>query len=207
MKKQLIGLTGGIASGKSTVVNYLRSQGYPVIDADAVVHDLQKKGGALYQALVQHFGQGILGADGELDRPKLSAQIFASPESLAQSSQLQDQIIKDELARQRDALLAQHDVLFMDIPLLFERGYQGWFDQVWLVYVDRATQVQRLKGRNGYSQSEAEQRIASQMPLDDKRALAGVVIDNNGSIEETLAQVDKLLAELERSNDDERRLF
>ena len=162
-----------------------------------MVHDLQKKGGALYQALVQHFGQGI-GADGELDRPKLSAQIFASPESLAQSSQLQDQIIKDELARQRDALLAQHDVLFMDIPLLFERGYQGWFDQVWLVYVDRVSQVQRLKGRNGYSQSEAEQRIASQMPLDDKRALADVVIDNNGSIEETLAQVEQLLMELER---------
>ena len=101
---RIIGITGGIASGKSTVTEFLRQQGYQVIDADQVVHELQEPGGRLYQALLSTFGSVILQEDGHLDRPKLGAMIFGNPQLLAQSSQIQNQIIREELACRRELL-------------------------------------------------------------------------------------------------------
>ena len=190
---KIIGITGGIASGKSTVTNYLRQMGYQVIDADQVVHELQAKGGKLYQALVSWLGSAILNEAGELDRPKLSQLIFSSQENLAKSSQLQNAIIRQELADRRDQLAKTEETFFMDIPLLFEQDYADWFDEVWLVDVSKGTQLERLMARNNLSQEEAQQRIAAQLSLADKRQRAEIVIDNNGALSNTLKQLQALL--------------
>ena len=195
---RIIGITGGIASGKSTVTEFLRQQGYQVIDADQVVHELQEPGGRLYQALLSAFGSAILQEDGYLDRPKLGAMIFGNPEFLAQSSQIQNQIIREELARRRELLAETEDIFFMDIPLLFELSYENWFDQIWLVDVMEETQLSRLMSRNALSQEEAEKRIAAQLSLKEKRKRADVLIDNNGSLEETRQQIRDALQKLER---------
>ena len=195
---RIIGITGGIASGKSTVTEFLRQQGYQVIDADQVVHELQEPGGRLYQALLSAFGLAILQEDGRLDRPKLGAMIFGNPELLAQSSQIQNQIIREELAHRRDLLAETEDTFFMDLPLLFELQYEDWFDQIWLVDVTEETQLSRLMTRNALSQDEAEKRIAAQLSLQEKRKRADVLIDNNGSLEETRQQIRHALQKLER---------
>ena len=195
---RIIGITGGIASGKSTVTDFLRQQGYQVIDADQVVHELQEPGGRLYQALLSTFGSAILQEDGRLDRPKLGAMIFGNPELLAQSSQIQNQIIREELAGRRDLLAGKEDIFFMDLPLLFELGYESWFDQVWLVDVTEETQLSRLMTRNALSQEEAEKRIAAQLSLQEKRNRADVLIDNNGLLELTQEQLREALQKLER---------
>ena len=195
---KIIGITGGIASGKSTVTDFLRQQGYQVIDADQVVHELQEPGGRLYQALLSAFGSAILQEDGRLDRPKLGAMIFGNPELLAQSSQLQNEIIREELAGRRDLLAETEDIFFMDLPLLFELQYEDWFDQIWLVDVTEETQISRLMARNALSQEEAEKRIAAQLSLQEKRKRADVLIDNNGSLEETRQQLRDALQKLER---------
>ena len=195
---RIIGITGGIASGKSTVTEFLRQQGYQVIDADQVVHELQEPGGRLYQALLSAFGSAILREDGRLDRPKLGAMIFGNPQLLEQSSQIQNQIIREELAGRRDMLAETEDIFFMDLPLLFELQYEDWFDQIWLVDVTEETQLSRLMTRNALSQEEAEKRIAAQLSLQEKRKRSDVLIDNNGSLEETRQQLRDALQKLER---------
>ena len=195
---RIIGITGGIASGKSTVTEFLRRQGYQVIDADQVVHELQESGGRLYQALLSAFGPAILQEDGRLNRPKLGAMIFGNPELLAQSSQIQNHIIREELAGRRDLLAEKEDIFFMDLPLLFELGYESWFDQIWLVDVTEETQLSRLMTRNALSQKEAEKRIAAQLSLQEKRNRADVLIDNNGPLELTQEQLREALQKLER---------
>ena len=195
---KIIGITGGIASGKSTVTEFLRQQGYQVIDADQVVHELQEPGERLYQALLSTFGSAILQEDGRLDRPKLGTMIFGNPDLLTQSSQLQNEIIREELARRRDLLAETEDIFFMDLPLLFELEYDNWFDQIWLVDVTEETQLSRLMARNALSQEEAEKRIAAQLSLQEKRKRADVLIDNNGSLEEARQQLRDALQKLER---------
>lgn len=193
---KVIGLTGGIASGKSTVTAFLREQGYPVIDADAVVHELQAKGGKLYQVLVKEFGQDILSADGNLDRVKLGQAVFADSKLRARLSDLQDQIIRQELLDRRDVLKQTEQVVFMDIPLLYEADYSGEVDEVWLVYVDRAQQLERFMKRNSLSVQDAENRLAAQLSLEEKRGKAQFVIDNSGAVKATLMQVAKGLEEM-----------
>lgn len=195
--KKVIGITGGIASGKSTVTNYLRQKGWSVIDADAVVHELQEKGGKLYEALVSEFGNAILDAQGQLDRKSLSDKVFNQPDLRKRLSTIQDDIIRQELLRRRDALSQEEDVIFMDIPLLFELGYESEVDETWLVYVNRAQQLIRLMERNGYSQKEAESRLGAQLSLEEKKRKADIIIDNRGSVEETFDQVDEVLRVLQ----------
>ena len=195
---RIIGITGGIASGKSTVTEFLRQQGYQVIDADQVVHELQEPGGQLYQALLSAFGPAILQEDGHLDRPKLGAMIFGNPQLLAQSSQLQNEIIREELAGRRDLLAETEDIFFMDIPLLFELSYENWFDQIWLVDVTEETQLSRLMNRNALSQEEAEKRITAQLSLNEKRNRVNLIIDNNGLQEATYQQLRDAIQKLER---------
>ncbi|POS67178.1 Dephospho-CoA kinase [Streptococcus parauberis] len=194
---KIIGLTGGIASGKSTVVKEIRQAGYEVIDADQVVHELQRKGGRLYQALLNFFGPSILQEDGEIDRPKLSKMIFSSLENRDHSSRLQNQIIQEELMSRKEKLEAKGKPFFMDIPLLIELDMRHWFNEIWLVYVDQDTQKQRLMNRNHYSEQEARDRIASQMPLQEKLKFADIVIDNNGSLQELTDQIGQILSKLD----------
>ena len=192
----IIGLTGGIASGKSTVVEIIKDAGYKVIDADQLVHDMQVKGGRLYQALLDWLGDGILLPNGELNRPKLGQLIFSSEEMRYQSAEIQGQIIREELAAKRDCLVKEEDVFFMDIPLLFENDYQDWFDQIWLVAVSPQVQCQRLMKRNHLSAEEAGMRIASQMPLAEKLPYASLVIDNNGNIDDLKKKVKGAIKDL-----------
>lgn len=194
---RIIGLTGGIASGKSTVVKEIRQAGYEVIDADQVVHELQRKGGRLYQALLNFFGPSILQEDGEIDRPKLSKMIFSSLKNRDHSSRLQNQIIQEELMSRKEKLEAKGKPFFMDIPLLIELDMRHWFNEIWLVYVDQDTQKQRLMNRNHYSEQEARDRIASQMPLQEKLKFADIVIDNNGSLQELTDQIGQILSKLD----------
>ncbi|HFH9926377.1 TPA: dephospho-CoA kinase [Streptococcus suis] len=193
---KVIGLTGGIASGKSTITDFLRRQGYPVIDADQVVHELQAKGGKLYQVLVAEFGNSILTAEGDLDRKKLGQAVFENAGLRAHLPLLQDKIIREELLARRDALKQTEDVIFMDIPLLYEADYSGEVDEVWLVYVDKAQQLERLMKRNGFSVQDAKNRLNAQLSLEKKRSKAQVLIDNSGVVEETLARVALLLEDL-----------
>lgn len=190
---KIIGITGGIASGKSTVTNFLREQGFQVVDADAVVHQLQKPGGRLYQLLVQHFGQEIILENGELNRPLLASLIFSNPEEREWSKQTQGEIIREELAALRDQLAQTETVFFMDIPLLFEQDYSAWFDETWLVYVNRDVQVERFMKRDYLSKEVAESRLAAQLSLEEKKKLASHILDNNGSRDQLVAQVVKLL--------------
>ncbi|NIB84416.1 dephospho-CoA kinase [Streptococcus sp. CCUG 71758] len=190
---KIIGITGGIASGKSTVTNFLRQQGFQVIDADAVVHQLQKPGGRLYQVLVQHFGQEILLENGELNRPLLASLIFSNPEEQEWSKQTQGEIIREELAALRDKLVQTESIFFMDIPLLFEQDYANWFDETWLIYVDRDVQVERFMKRDQLSKESAEDRLATQWSLEEKKKLASYILDNNGSRDQLVSQVVKLL--------------
>ena len=190
---KIIGITGGIASGKSTVTTYLRQQGFQVVDADRLVHQLQRPGGRLYQVLVQHFGQEIILESGELNRPLLASLIFSNPEDQEWSKQTQGEIIREELAALRDQLAQIEAIFFMDIPLLFEQNYANWFDETWLVYVDHDIQLERFMKRDHLSKEVAESRLAAQWSLEEKKTLASHMLDNNGSRDQLVGQVVKLL--------------
>ena len=190
---KIIGITGGIASGKSTVTNFLRQKGFQVVDADAVVHQLQKPGGRLFEALVQHFGQEIILENGELNRPLLASLIFSNTEEREWSKQIQGEIIREELASLRDKLAQTESIFFMDIPLLFEQDYSSWFNETWLVYVEPDVQMERLMKRDQLSKDLAISRLSVQWSLEEKKGLASQVIDNNGNQDLLLTQVSILL--------------
>ena len=193
---KIIGITGGIASGKSTVTEFLRQKGFQVVDADAVVRQLQKPGRRLYQVLVVHFGEKILLENGELNRPLLASLIFSNPEEQEWSKRTQGEIIREELAALRNRFAQTEALFFMDIPLLFEQNYASWFDETWLVYVNRDVQLERLMKRDQISKEAAETRLNSQWPLERKISLASHSLDNNGNQEQLIAQVVQLLEEM-----------
>ena len=193
---KIIGITGGIASGKSTVTEFLRQKGFQVVDADAVVRQLQKPGRRLYQVLVVHFGEKILLENGELNRPLLASIIFSNPEEQEWSKRTQGEIIREELAALRNQFAQTEALFFMDIPLLFEQDYASWFDETWLVYVNRDVQLERLMKRDQISKEAAETRLNSQWPLERKISLSSHSLDNNGNQEQLIAQVVQLLDEM-----------
>ena len=193
---KIIGITGGIASGKSTVTEFLRQKGFQVVDADAVVHQLQKPGGRLYQVLVEHFGEKVLLENGELNRPLLANLIFSNLKEQEWSKSIQGEIIREELAALRDQLAQTEALFFMDIPLLFEQNYASWFDETWLVYVNRDVQLKRLMKRDQISKEAAESRLNSQWPLERKISLVSHSLDNNGNQEQLIAQVVQLFEEM-----------
>ena len=193
---KIIGITGGIASGKSTVTEFLRQKGFQVVDADAVVHQLQKPGGRLFQVLVEHFGEKVLLENGELNRPLLASLIFSNPEEQEWSKRTQGEIIREELAALRNQFAQTGTLFFMDIPLLFEQNYASWFDETWLVYVNRDVQLERLMKRDQISKEAAETRLNSQWPLERKISLSSHSLDNNGNQEQLIAQVVQLLEEM-----------
>ena len=193
---KIIGITGGIASGKSTVTEFLRQKGFQVVDADIVVHQLQKPSGRLYQVLVEHFGEKILLENGELNRPLLASLIFSNPEEQEWSKRTQGEIIREELAALRNRFAQTEALFFMDIPLLFEQNYAAWFDETWLVYVNRDVQLERLMKRDQILREAAESRLNSQWPLERKISLASHSLDNNGNQEQLIAQVVQLFEEM-----------
>ena len=193
---RIIGITGGIASGKSTVTEFLRQKGFQVVDADAHVHQLQKPGGRLFQILVEHFGEKILLENGDLNRHLLASLIFSNPEEQEWSRRTQGEIIREELVALRNQLAQTEALFFMDIPLLFEQNYASWFDETWLIYVNREIQLERLMKRDQISKEAAESRLNSQWPLERKISLASHSLDNNGNQEQLIAQVVQLFEEM-----------
>lgn len=194
---KLIGLTGGIATGKSTVSNLLRLSGYPVIDADQIVHQLQATHSKGLEKLVATFGSTILNTDQTLNRQVLGSMVFTDRHKLAKLNAIMQPLVRDEIWRQiKQYQKQQVPYVILDLPLLFEENYASDCDLVVVVATDHLIQVQRLMKRNGYSQTEAEQRINSQMPLVRKIQLADIVIENNGSEEELKQQVAGLINQM-----------
>ena len=194
-----IGLTGGIASGKSTVDRMLRDRDYMVFDADAISHELLEPGQATYDAVVRAFGDGILGAGGAVDRGKLGAIVFADPAKRAALNAILHPRIRD-ISEDWFARLdgpGGPSIAFEDAALILEAGLRKYFDRVVVCWCRPEQQVERLKER-GLSLDQAARRIAAQMPIDEKRRLADDVIDCSGSLEDTKRQVEALLAKLEQ---------
>jgi len=201
---RIVGLSGGIGSGKSTVARILGELGASVVDADAIVHELQSAGAPMLDAIAEAFGPEMLGPDGELDREALGAVVFRDEDARARLGQIVHPPVVQEMARRTQAAIeAAAPLVVLDIPLLFEGQKRGTgssaamkFDSTILVWVPQRVQVERTVARDGFSADEAERRIAAQMPIDEKKAMASFVIDNSGSLEATRAQVRDLYASL-----------
>ena len=194
---KIIGLTGGIASGKSTVATELRKQNVPVFDADEVSRNAVAKGSKGLVLVAEAFGAEYLTADGEMDRAKISQLVFSDKEALKTLEGILHKIVWDEAeaflaeAREQKAKLA-----VLDVPLLIETKWHERVDLVWLVAVSKEQQIKRAMIRSGMTEEEVKARIAAQMSLEDKKKFADVVLDNSGALEETLEQVHKELAKL-----------
>jgi dephospho-CoA kinase len=192
MPKYLIGLTGNIATGKSVVARMLADLGADVIDADALVHELQRQGAPTYDAIVAEFGSGILRAGGEIDRQALGAIVFADPQRLRALEAIVHPAVAVESARRMAETKA--DVVVYEAIKLIEAGRHTLCDAVWVVIAPRAAQIERLMQHRGLGRAEAEQRVDAQPPPEEKLKYAVVVIDNGGSLAATRAQVEQAYA-------------
>ena len=194
----VIGLTGGIGSGKSTVSSYMKKLGVPVFDADASSRAAVKKGSPCLQKILQFFGPDCLLPDGELNRPWVADKVFHDKAVLKQYEKIvQDQVWKEAqqfLAEQREK---KAPAVVMDVPLLIECGWHTKVDSVWLVKVPKEVQIRRAMLRDGAAAEAVTARINAQMPLAEKEKYADVVIDNSGTVEstkaQTAAQLEKVL--------------
>jgi len=185
---KVIGLTGGIASGKSTVSKALADLGATVIDGDETAHRLMEPHQPIWEDIVNKFGREILNPDLAIDRAKLGKIVFDDPEQMTALNKITRPRIIESIKNELDSIKeARPDsVIVLDVPLLYEARLDKLSDEVWVVWIDRETQIKRLMERNHYTREEAVKRIDSQMSLDEKAQRADVVIDNSGSIEETL---------------------
>jgi dephospho-CoA kinase len=191
----VLGLTGGIGSGKSMVARMFAEWGATVIDADQLAREVVEPGQPALAEIATAFGPDILLPDGRLDRRKLAAIIFADPSARARLNAITHPRIQERMDAEVSARRRQPGVLVVDIPLLFENDRAGLVDKVIVVWVDPETQLGRLRERDGLTVEEARQRIAAQMPLDQKRARADHVIDNTGTVENTRRQVEAIYRE------------
>jgi len=186
----VVGVTGGIGSGKSTVAAMFERLGAVVIDADRVVHELQAPGQPLFEAIVSAFGREVVGHDGRIDRRTLGARVFADPEIRARLEAItHPAIIAECEERIRQSAASGTAICLLDAALLIESGRHSRFDAIILVEACEAVQLDRLMARMGLPREEAMQRIRSQMPWAEKRRHADFVIRNDGSLEETERQV------------------
>lgn len=187
---RLIGLTGGIATGKSTVAAMLAARGAAVVDADAIAHEVLLPGASAFEDVVQRFGGRVLDEGGAVDRAALGAIVFADPELRVELERITHPRI-NALVQERivEALQSSAPLVVADIPLLFERGREDAFEGTMLVYARPATQLLRLRERDGLDDISAQRRLVAQLPIDEKRALATWVIDNEGSRESTATEV------------------
>lgn len=193
---KIIGLTGGIASGKSTVSNMLKAKGFTIVDADIAARKVVEPGEPAYEQIIEAFGKGILLEDLTIDRKKLGALIFADEALRMKLNSIVHPAVRAWMTREKDRAIENGEkTVFLDIPLLFESRLTYMVERTILVYVDEETQLKRLMARNGLSEKEAQMRIRVQMPLSEKKALADAVIDNNGSPEETKQQLEKIVSD------------
>jgi dephospho-CoA kinase len=187
--KYIIGLTGNIATGKSVVARMLERLGAMAIDADALVHEVMEKGPPIWQAVVQEFGEGILGCDGSINRKKLGDIVFADEAALRRL----EAIVHPAVITRTEELIesSQESVVVVEAIKLIEAGMDRTCDALWVVACHKEQQLARLVEQRGLTEGEARQRIEAQPPQEAKLALADVVIDNSGSLEETWRQVQR----------------
>lgn len=190
----IIGLTGSIASGKSTVSTMLKKQGYPIVDADEIARLVVEPGTPVIEKIGQTFGQEVLQEDGSLNREKLGERIFGDAKERDTLNSIIHPAIREEMIRQRDERFdAGATTVIMDIPLLFESKLQSFVDKTVVVSVTPEVQKRRLIARNELTENEASKRIHSQLPMELKEAGADAVIYNNGTVEETEVQLKKII--------------
>jgi len=192
-----VGLTGGIACGKSTVSGMLEARGAAIVDADRIARDVVLPGQPALQDIREAFGDDVLLADGTLNRKALGAVVFGDEAARRKLEAILHPRIRAEMARQMADWNEREPgrLVIVDIPLLYESGLDKRFDfeEILVVYVPRDVQLERLMKRDGLSSEAAEQRLDAQMPIERKKELADVVIDNSGSLEQTEAQVEAYL--------------
>ncbi|MGO4961026.1 dephospho-CoA kinase [Jeotgalibaca porci] len=190
----ILGLTGGIATGKSTVSRYFSDKGYAVVDADVVARRVVEPGTEGLANIVAHFGTEIIQKDGTLNREKLGAMIFSDAEKRETLNNLLSAQIRRTIMADTETLVnANQPLIVLDIPLLYEAGYETHCDAVMVVYTTEAVQLERLMARNNLTEEEALNRIASQEPIETKKDRADIVIDNNGPLNHTYEQVETWL--------------
>lgn len=197
---RVIGLTGGIGTGKSSVAAILRARGVTVIDADAATRAVQEPGSEGLRELAAAFGPGILGPDGSLNRGALAAVAFSSEASRARLNAIVHPRVRAWMAeRQREAEAAGAAVVVHDIPLLYESRGEAMFEAVILVYAHEEVAVRRLVEQRGFAEADARARVAAQLPIESKRSRTPFVIDNGGSRDDLPAQVARVWAEVTAS--------
>jgi len=195
---KVIGLTGGIAAGKTTVSAMLRELGAVILDADNIAHELMAPYQPAWYKICQHFGEEYILPDGKINRQKLGRLVFSNPSALKELNAIIHPIIKDYIEKEIEKLRREgfDGVVVVDAALIFEAGWTEMLDEIWVVKVDYQTQLQRLMKRNNLTQEEAINRIESQMSQEEKIARADKVIDNSLSIDDTLKQVKAFWIEL-----------
>lgn len=195
---KIIGLTGGIASGKSTVVDALRNLGAVVIRGDDVAHDLMAPDTPVWKDVVQFFGKEVLLPDGNIDRKKLGKLVFDDPQLLKKLNEITHPRILEKFQNELARIKSNQPgaIVIMEIPLLFETHLDRICDEVWVVWVDRDTQIRRLMLRDTLSREDALKRIESQMPLDEKAGRADRVLDNTRGVKETIAMASRYFNEI-----------
>lgn len=189
---KVIGLTGGIATGKSTVSRILKDKGFCIVDADVASRKAVEKGSVGLQQVKEVFGEDAI-IDGEMNRQYVGSIVFKDLTMREKLNNIIHPIVRTIMDEEKEEALSHGKNVIMDIPLLFENKLQNTVDETWLVYTDQETQIQRLKERNQLSDEEAEARIQSQIPIDEKKSLADCIIDNNGSLEDLHQNIDDLL--------------
>ncbi|MGZ4106744.1 MAG: dephospho-CoA kinase [Tumebacillaceae bacterium] len=196
----IVGLTGSIATGKSTVSQIFAELGGIIIDADKIVRHVQRPGERAWKEIVACFGEDILLPTQELDRAKLGSLVFGNEENRRKLNEIVHPRVREERDRQTAAALAEHPqgIVIWDIPLLIETGIYKEVDKTVVVYVDPDTQLSRLLSRDQMSLEQSQSRIASQMPVEEKKSYADYLIDNRGTLEETKRQVQAVWEDLTR---------
>lgn len=190
----VIGLTGSIASGKSTVSKMFSDLNLPVIDADQISRDVVEPGEPAYKQIVNVFGQEVLHEDGKLNRKKLGKVIFSNEDNRKRLNEIVHPEVRREMVLQRDRYKNEDTpAVVLDIPLLFESQLMDYVERTLVVYVDESTQLERLMERDRSASEDALERIKSQMPVSKKAELADAVIDNNGTVEESFQQLKDIL--------------
>jgi dephospho-CoA kinase len=187
---RLIGLTGGIGAGKSTVSAGLAAKGAAVVDADAIVRELQQPGTVVFAEMVERFGPGIVGPDGELDRAAIAEVVFTDETALADLGAIVHPRVHEEIQRRLDELEATDRVVILDVPLLVESGWEGMRGTI-VVDLHPDVAVQRLVQHRGFDEEDARNRIARQASREERLAAADLVIDNHGQPHELDAEVER----------------
>lgn len=190
----VLGVTGGIATGKTTVVTIFKNYHFPIVDGDVVARKVVEPNEPGLAAIVAHFGPTILLADGCLDRKRLGQIIFNDETQRKCLNEILNPFIRQEILDQIEAGKKASPLVIVDVPLMYEGHYDQYMDEVAVVYVDETTQVQRLMMRDQLTQAEAIARIRSQWPIEQKKALADIVFDNRGTKEATKQAVDAWLS-------------